>query len=110
MIKALNIYQKGWIGYFGFSQRPYAIERLDKWVRRRIRAYIWKQLANPTRRFAALRRLGVTKTEAVLVAASPFGPWRCSAGRGTQFAYTKAYLQHELGHQPMALQGLLNNH
>lgn len=43
MTKELASYLRGWKGYFGFSQTPSVLQRLDQWIRRRLRSVIWKQ-------------------------------------------------------------------
>lgn len=47
----LNSYLRGWIGYFALEQRKSELETLDKWLRRRLRACIWKQCADPHARW-----------------------------------------------------------
>jgi RNA-directed DNA polymerase len=43
MTKELAAYLRGWKGYFGFCETPSVLERLDRWIRRRLRSVIWKQ-------------------------------------------------------------------
>ena len=43
MTKELANYLRGWKSYFGFSETPSVLERLDQWIRRRLRSVIWKQ-------------------------------------------------------------------
>ncbi len=43
MTKELASYLRGWKGYFGYCQTPTVLERLDQWIRRRLRSVIWKQ-------------------------------------------------------------------
>jgi 2'-5' RNA ligase len=33
----------GWRSYYGFSEVPTPLEELEKWIRRRLRCYLWKQ-------------------------------------------------------------------
>jgi hypothetical protein len=39
----LSAYLRGWSGYFSFCQTPSVLERLDQWLRRRLRSAIWKR-------------------------------------------------------------------
>ena len=39
----LNRYVRGWTGYFGLAQQFDLFDRLDGWIRRRIRMCYWKQ-------------------------------------------------------------------
>src|SRR5712692_2826793 len=43
MVKELAAYALGWRAYFGFCETPTILRRLDKWIRRRLRAVVWKQ-------------------------------------------------------------------
>jgi len=70
VIKELNIYLKGWIGYFGYADTEYALEKLNGWIRRRLRALIWKQWKNGYNRCRKLQILGLGKTEALKTAGS----------------------------------------
>ncbi|MCL2647909.1 MAG: hypothetical protein FWD61_12995, partial [Phycisphaerales bacterium] len=74
----LNLYLKGWRGYFGFSQTPSVLELRDKWIRRRLRSLAWKQWKHGQRRFAELRKRDIGKDLAARTAGSCHGPWRIS--------------------------------
>ena len=53
-MKELAGYLRGWKGYFGFCETPSALERLDQWIRHRLRSMIWKQWKRGRVRFARL--------------------------------------------------------
>jgi len=74
--KELSVYLIGWRGYFGFCQTPSVLRALDKWIRRRLRAVVWKQWKHGSARFAELRRRGVGRDLAAQTAGAPHGPWR----------------------------------
>ena len=78
LIKELSRYITGWRGYFGYCETPGVLGRMDKWIRRRIRAIVWRQWKRGRTRFKALRRLGIGKDLAAQTAGSPHGPWRIS--------------------------------
>jgi RNA-directed DNA polymerase len=40
MTKNLATYLRGWRSYFGFCETPSVLERLDQWIRRRLRSMI----------------------------------------------------------------------
>ena len=42
-IEELNRFSVGWTAYFAFADTPYPFERLDEWLRRRLRQVLWKQ-------------------------------------------------------------------
>ncbi|QQO34456.1 group II intron reverse transcriptase/maturase [Bradyrhizobium diazoefficiens] len=74
--KKLSAYLIGWRGYFGFCQTPSVLRVLDRWIRRRLRAIVWKQWKYGPARFAELRRRGVGRDLAAKTAGAPHGPWR----------------------------------
>jgi RNA-directed DNA polymerase len=78
LIKELSTYLIGWRGYFGFCQTPRVLTNLEAWIRRRLRAYLWRQWQNRQNRFRELRRRGVPKFQAAMAAASSKGFWRMS--------------------------------
>jgi len=78
-IKVLNQYLGGWVGYFALAETPSVFERLDEWIRRRLRMDLWKQWKRPRTRYRELRRLGIPDEPAREVAGSSKGYWRLSA-------------------------------
>ena len=76
MVKELAAYLLGWRAYFGFCETPTILRRLDQWIRRRLRAVVWKQWRRPGTRFRELRKRGVNAKDAILTARSNRGPWR----------------------------------
>ncbi len=92
LIKELSSYLIGWRGYFGHCETPSVLSGMDKWVRRRIRAIMWRQWKRGRTRFGALRRLGVNKDLAARAAGNPHGPWRLSKSPALHYALPKASL------------------
>jgi RNA-directed DNA polymerase len=90
---ALSRYLNGWRGYFGFCETPGILRGLDKWVRRRLRAIVWKQWKYGRHRFAELRRLGIGKDLAAQTAGSPHGPWRISNSPALATAFPNAFFK-----------------
>jgi len=43
MVQDLAEYLRGWIGYFGRCETPEVLDKLEKWLRRRLRSVVWKQ-------------------------------------------------------------------
>ena len=91
LVSALSRYLVGWRGYFGFCETPSVLRRIDQWIRRRLRAVVWRQWKRGRRRFAALRRLGVGKDLAAKTAGSPRGPWRLSNSPALAIGLSKAF-------------------
>jgi RNA-directed DNA polymerase len=78
VVEELARYLTGWRGYFGFCETPSVLRKLDQWIRRRLRAIVWKQWRRGRTRYAELRRRGVGRDLAACTAGSPHGPWRLS--------------------------------
>lgn len=56
IISELNLYLRGWAGYFGIATSKNMLEDLDRWIRRRIRQYVFKQWKKPYNRFRNLMK------------------------------------------------------
>jgi RNA-directed DNA polymerase len=91
-IEGLRIYLTGWLGYFGFCQTPSVLRELHQWLRRRLRAFAWKQWRNGWNRFRQLSRRGVQRRLAAQTAGSAHGPWRIAASPALNIALSNADL------------------
>jgi RNA-directed DNA polymerase len=91
MTKELAIYLRGWKSYFGFSQTPSVLRRLEEWTRRRLRSMIWKQWKRGKVRFVKLRQRNIGAALAAQTAGSPHGPWRLANSPALQAALPVAY-------------------
>jgi RNA-directed DNA polymerase len=91
MVEQLGRYLTGWRGYFGFCQTPSVMQRLDRWLRRRLRSVVWKQWKYARVRFAELRKRGLGKDLAAQTAGSAHGPWRLSNSPALAIALPNAY-------------------
>src|SRR6266700_4443664 len=92
IVKQSSAYLIGWRGYFGFCETPSVLRDLDQWLRRRLRAIVWKQWKRGPTRFAELRRRGVGRDLAATTAGSPHGTWRLSNSPALAIALPNAYL------------------
>ncbi|MGZ5941553.1 MAG: group II intron maturase-specific domain-containing protein [Isosphaeraceae bacterium] len=93
MAKELARYLRGWLGYFGKCQTPSVLDRLEQWLRRRLRSVIWKQWKRGVVRYAELRKRGVSKELAAQTAGSAHGPWRLANSPALQIALPNAYFK-----------------
>ncbi len=66
----------GWKAYFDEAEVLSPLRDLDKWIRRRMRCYVWKQWGR--RGYRELRKRGVSVELAWNTAKSAHGPWRLS--------------------------------
>ena len=58
-MEQLNSFLRGWINYFARGNIKTFLKTKMQWIRRRLRAYLWKQWKKPKNRKKKLRKLGV---------------------------------------------------
>lgn len=68
----------GWVNYFKLADMKNKLKRLDEWIRRRLRACIWKTWKRVRTRFRNLVRLKVPRNVAWQYANTRKGYWRIS--------------------------------
>ena len=77
-IKKLNEIIVGWVNYFKLAEMKTKLKDLDSWIRRRLRACVWKTWKLVRTRFTNLKKLGVPKQKAWEFANTRKGYWRIS--------------------------------
>jgi RNA-directed DNA polymerase len=97
VVKELNEFLHGWAGYFkpGFSKT--LTSELDHWIRRRLRAYVWKQWPQPRTRVRNLKARGVLHKWAMMVGNTRKGEWRLSKNGTLCAALPDTYFTQSLG-------------
>ena len=75
VIKEINQFTRGWVGYFRLATVKQAFEALDQWLRRRLRKILWEQWKKPKTRFRRLVALGVKAERARKATATGLGAW-----------------------------------
>ena len=91
VMKEINTYTRGWIGYFRLADTPSVFQELDEWLRRRLRQLLWKRWKKPGTRQRNLVALGVPPRTAHEASSSGKGMWRLSASPPVQQALSNAY-------------------
>lgn len=76
IVAELRITLLGWKAYFGITEVLSPLRDIDKWLRRKLRCYIWKQWGRAG--YRELRKRGVSVREAWNTSKSAHGPWRLS--------------------------------
>lgn len=66
---------RGWVNYYRLCDVKAAFERLDKWIRRRIRVVFWRHWKRPWTRFKELCKRGIFRERARKSAWNGRGPW-----------------------------------
>lgn len=94
IISKLSTYLRGWYNYYCIVETPWVFSNLDKWIRHRIRAIIWRQWKTIDQRRKELLRLGVRKPLAENTSKSSKGPWHQSSTQALNIALSCKYLQN----------------
>lgn len=90
VVEDLQVYMRGWKGYFRLSETPRVFLGLDQWLRRRLRMLHLKHWKTGWATYAALRRLGASHEEAKGIAGGSGRWWSRSHGVVDRFL-TNAY-------------------
>jgi len=81
----------GWKAYFGIAEVLSPLKDMDKWIRRRLRSYVWKQWGRSG--YRRLRAMGVKRQLAWNTAKSAHGPWRLSNSPALYYAMPNKYFK-----------------
>ena len=81
----------GWKAYFGVAEVLSPLRDIDKWIRRKLRCYHWKQWGRAG--YRELRRRGVSVREAWNTSKSAHGPWRLSQTPALALALPARYFR-----------------
>lgn len=77
-IKKLNEIIVGWINYFKLADMKSKLIELDCWIRRRLRACVWKTWKKTKTKFNNLIKLGIPRSKSWEYANTRKGYWRIS--------------------------------
>ena len=97
VVTELGTFTDGWVSYFWRARTPSTFEKLDQWIRWRLRCYLWKQWKTPRRRAHALRTLRPTRgspQEPGLPPGTGGGPWRAAGSPALKQALSNGTLRH----------------
>lgn len=89
----LNQITRGWINYYGTANARRKLAELDKWIRRRLRACIWKQWKKISTKHKNLVKLGINKHKAWEYANTRKGHWRISSSPILSKSLNNKYLE-----------------
>ena len=96
-VKEINRFTVGWTAYFQLADTILPFEKLDKWLRRRLRQVRWKEWKRPQTRYRNLLALGIPGRDARSWAASQKGYWRVAGSWPLQRALPNAYWHKAMG-------------
>jgi group II intron reverse transcriptase/maturase len=92
-VRMLREAQRGWMQYFGLAHMYWQVDKLDKWVRSRLRYCIWHDWKKPGRRRKSLLRLGVKPSNARSWSNTRMGGWAVARSPILKTTITIARLQ-----------------
>jgi len=81
----------GWMNYFSLARVRNVFERLDEWIRRRLRVIPWRQWKRPFARAKRLTARGLSEEQAWKSACNGRGPWWNAGAVHMNLAYPKAF-------------------
>lgn len=96
-VTEINRFTVGWTAYFALADTILPFEKLDKWLRRRLRQVRWKEWKRPHTRYRNLRALDIPDRDARSWAASQKGYWRIAGSWPLQTALPNAYWHKTTG-------------
>lgn len=94
-LSELRSYLRGWMGYFGLAAQLKLFDKLDQWLRRRLRMCYWKRWRYARTRRRELIRLGVPRRQAIRHVRSRKGPWHMAKSIATGVGLTNVWLQSQ---------------
>jgi RNA-directed DNA polymerase len=90
-IERLNPMLRGWMAYFRLTEVKDVLEDLDGWIRRRLRALVWRQWKRVGTRARNLMKAGLGAVRAWQSATNGRGPWWNSRAKHMNAACPKAW-------------------
>ena len=74
-IESLKPLLRGWANYFSVAETRQVFEKLDEWIRRKLRCMEWRKWKRPKTRMQRLAALGLNGDQTRLGAFNGRGPW-----------------------------------
>jgi len=93
VIGELRRFMTGWWNYYGISESFNRLVPLPHWIRRRLRAVIWKHWKNRRTRVRELLKRGIFRDKALTTGCARKGPWRMSKVKWVQIALPDKYFE-----------------
>ncbi len=95
MITEVNAFLSGWLTYFRYAQCKRQLQRLDEWLRHRLRCVRIKHCKRTKPLFDFLKRQGIPTRRAWMGAASGRGWWRMALTYQATEAMTLAWFKQQ---------------
>jgi len=92
-VLCINYLINGWVSYYGKAKGRGRLQRIDEWLRRRLRMCIWKQWKKVRKRIRSLIQLGASEQKAFEWANTRKSYWRVSQSPVLQTTITNERLE-----------------
>ena len=93
MFEEIHRKMRGWLQYYSIGKLTNFIQRLDKWLRVRIRQYIWKQWKKFKTKVTNLQKLGLSRRDAYVFASTCKDYWRTAHSKTLSYSLTNRKLE-----------------
>jgi RNA-directed DNA polymerase len=94
LIASLIPQLRGWVAYFRLAEVKGIFEELDGWLRRKLRAILWRQWKRPYTRAKNLMKRGLDEVRAWKSACNGRGPWWNAGASHMNAAFPKKFFDH----------------
>jgi RNA-directed DNA polymerase len=94
VVQSLRPMLLGWTSYFRKAEVRHTFEELDQWLRRKLRAILWRQWKRPWPRARELARRGLARQRAWTSATNGHGPWWNAGASHMNHAVPTRYFHH----------------
>jgi group II intron reverse transcriptase/maturase len=101
-ISKLNQLLIGWVHYFKIADIKGHCQRLDEWIRRRLRMCYWKDWKKIKTKYENLKRLGLPETKSWEYANSRKGYWRIAGSVILDKTITNQFLE-KIGYRTLTI-------
>ncbi len=93
VIAQLNPVLRGWVAYFRLTEERGVLEEIDGWLRRKLRALLWRQWKRVSTRAKHLMRAGLNHERAWQSATNGHGPWWNGGSSHMNAAYPTSWFE-----------------
>jgi RNA-directed DNA polymerase len=95
VIEDMRLLLIGWSNYFKLAEVKNVFERLDQWIRRRIRCILWRQWKRAYTRAKNLMKRGLPEERAWVSATNGRGPWWNAGASHMNQAFPKRFFDRQ---------------
>lgn len=91
----LKQFVTGWVNYYKLANMKSLLRDVDKWLRRRLRMFIWKRWKKVKTRYKRLKKLGYDHSNAIKYANTRKGYWKVAGSQILSCSITDNRLRNQ---------------